>query len=270
MESIIDNISKNVPIPENEYIAADGLLHCAVCHEKTQTRVSFLGIEKTVRCICKCGQQELNRHAEKEKQEEIDRQKKICFAETNMSNWNFANDDRKNEKLSNAMLKYADNFKEFKANGKGLLLYGTVGTGKTYYAACIANKIIDNGYTALMTNFAKLANKLQGMFDGKQEYIDSLNRYSLLIIDDLGAERQSEYMQEIVFNIVDARYRSGLPFIITTNLSSKELKNPQNVGYARIYDRVLEKCFPVEVTGSSRRQQNVKDTYYDVKEKLGL
>ena len=91
-----------------------------------------------------------------------------------------------------------------------------------------------------------------------------------MIIDDLGAERKSEFMQEQVFNIIDSRYRSGLPFIITTNLTADEIKKPQDVGYSRIYDRILERCHPVEVTGASRRRQNVKDTYFDVKEKLGL
>jgi hypothetical protein len=49
-----------------------------------------------------------------------------------------------------------------------------------------------------------------------------------------------------------------------------DIKKPQDVGYSRIYDRILERCFPVEVTGNSRRRQNVRDTYFEVKEKLGL
>ena len=187
-----------------------------------------------------------------------------------MANWTFENDDRQNAKLSEAMLKYAENFAEFKKESKGLLLYGGVGTGKTYFAACIANKLIDKGYSVLMTNFARLTNQIQGMYEGKQEFIDSLNKYSLLIIDDLGAERKSEFMQEMVFNIIDSRYRSGLPLIITTNLTTDEIKQPKETSFARIYDRVLERCFPIEVSGHSRRRKNVKDSYFDIKEKLGL
>ena len=271
INSVIESISQRVPRPENEYMGEDGLLHCSKCNCKSETIIKhpFTGLERKVRCACKC-RTEMDDFKDRQKQEELERKKKICFAESNMFNWTFENDDGKNEKISNAMKNYVKNFTDFKKEGKGLLLYGTVGTGKTYFAACIANALIDEGYNVLMTNFARLTNAIQGTFEGKNEYIDSLQRYTLLIIDDLGAERKSEYMQETVFNIIDARYRSGLPFIITTNLSGEEIKKPQDVGYSRIYDRILERCFPVAVMGESRSRQEVKDSYFDIKEKLGL
>lgn len=270
LNNMIDSISQNVPKAENEYIGDDGLLHCAVCHKKTQTIVEFEGEKRRVRCICDCKQKELEAYKQAEIQAENERMRRRCFAETNMAGWTFANDDGKNPKISNAMKRYSADFRDFKAEGRGLLLYGSVGTGKTYYAACIANALIDIGYSVLMTNFARLTNEIQGRFDDKNEYIDSLNRYSLLIIDDLGAERKSEYMQETVFSIIDSRYRSGLPFIITTNLSAEEIKKNGDIGYSRIYDRILERCFPIEVKGESRRRQNLKNNFADVKERLGL
>lgn len=270
LDEVMTKISESVPKPKNEYMGEDGLLHCSVCNEQVELDVEFLGMKKRVRCVCDCAVKERNEYKERERQQEQERRRKVCFEESSMNNWTFANDDRRNEKLSDAMMNYVKNFTDFKRDGKGLLLHGTVGTGKTYYSACIANALIDKDYHVLMTNFARLTNQIQGMFEGKQQFIDSLNKYSLLIIDDLGAERKSEYMQEMVFNIIDSRYRSGLPFIITTNLTTDEIKKPQDIGYSRIYDRILERCFPVEVSGASRRRQNVKDTYFDVKEKLGL
>lgn len=271
ISKVIDNISERVPKAESEYIGDEGLLRCTKCHQKTETEVihPFTGEKRKVRCKCGC-KTELDEFESRQAQEALERQKRICFAETNMMNWTFENDDRKNAKISDAMQNYVKHFTEFRKEGKGLLLYGTVGTGKTYYAACIANSLIDAGYSALMTNFARLTNQMQGKFEGKQEYIDSLNRYSLLILDDLGAERKSEFMQEQVFNIIDSRYRSGLPFIITTNLTAEEIKKPQDVGYSRIYDRILERCHPVNVDGCSRRRESVKNNFADTQKLLGL
>ncbi len=273
MEIPIDAISARVPHPESEYLSEeDGLLHCSKCHKKVQTVVylPWLKESKTVRCICDCIKAERDAYRERERLYEQDQIRKHCFAETDMKSWSFENDDRKNAKLSDAMMRYAENFQNYRKDGKGLLLFGDIGTGKTYYAACIANRLIDEGFRVKMTNFARLTNQLQGMFEGKQEYIDSLNRYDLLIIDDLGAERKSEFMQEMVFNIIDSRYRAGLPMIITTNLTAEEIKKPQEVSFSRIYDRILERCFPIKVEGASRRRIALKESFDDMKNELGL
>lgn len=268
----IDQLSEKVEPAETTYMGEDGLLHCAVCHDRVQTVVEFLGIQKTVNCICSCIRAKMDAEEERKRQEENNRNRRRCFAETNMSDWTFDKDDQQNPKLSKAMRNYADKFPEFLKMGKGLVMYGTVGTGKTFYAACIANALLDKGYKVYMTNFAELTNRIQGMFEGRQEFIDSLNRNDLLVIDDLGAERNSAsgYMQEMVFNIIDSRYRSGLPFIVTTNLTADQLKNPKDISYQRIYDRILERCHPVEVTGQSRRRKALINTHADVQAMLEL
>ena len=59
-----------------------------------------------------------------------------------------------------------------------------------------------------MTNFSRILNTLTGMhFEDRNQFINSLNRYSLLIIDDLGIERNSDFALEQVFNVIDSRYR---------------------------------------------------------------
>lgn len=256
----IDKISNSVPRSDSEYLAEDGLLHCKKCGEPVETFITVpVRGKRKVKCICKCRRTELDAAAERERKHEFDRNRNICFGGSSMMECTFEKSDE-TEHLKLAR-NYANNFKEFRQQGKGLLLYGTVGTGKSHMAACIANQLIDEGHKVLMTNFASMVNILQSSFEGRQEYINSLNRYALLIIDDLGAERQSEYMQEQVFNIIDSRYRSGLPMIITSNLTAEQLKKPSDIGNARIYDRILEKCHPVEVTGQSVRRQKLKADY---------
>ena len=81
-----------------------------------------------------------------------------------------------------------------------------------------------------MTNFSRILNTLTGMhFEDRNQFIDSLNQYSLLIIDDLGIERNSEFALEQVFNVIDSRYRSKKPLIVTTNLTLQELNTPSDL-----------------------------------------
>lgn len=269
---MVEALSQSMERVEKTYTGEDGLQWCARCRRPVQVVVEFLGISKTVNCACACIRERAKQEDEIKRREECERNRRVCFTETNMSGWNFASDDRKNPKMSETMRNYADKFPEFRRMGKGLLLFGDVGTGKTYFAACIANALIDRGYKALMTNFVELAYHIESKFNAKQEFIDSLNRYDLLVVDDLGVERDSAsgYMQEMVYNIIDSRYRAGLPFIVTTNLTADQLKNPADIRYKRIYDRILERCFPLEVKGESRRRQALRDTHADVKAMLGL
>ncbi len=274
-EKTINQISASVPEPTGEtYTGDDNLLRCAKCDGKLETIVDFMGITKKVRCICKCRKAELAAEEEARKNEErlrkIEELRKTGFVDKQLLSWTFYNDDGSHPAIMKAARNYVDNFKTLKENGKGLLLYGDVGTGKTYVAAAIANALVDKGVPVMMTNFSRIANKLQESFDGKQVYLDKLNMFDLLVIDDLAAERKTEYMQEIVFTVVDARYRSGLPMIITTNLSIAAIKNATETAEKRVYDRILEKCFPIEVKGKSHRRKNVNNEYEDMKALLGL
>ena len=265
--------AENIKAEQGDYIV-DGLLYCGKCQTPKQCRVTILDRERTPMCLCKCESEKLAKEEEERKRIEFEKRvkelRKIGFPESDMQNLTFANDDRPNEKISIVARNYVDNFSKMKADGKGLLLFGTVGTGKTYAAACIANALIDKGYSVLMTNFARIANTVQGLFEGKQDYYDSLNRFPLLILDDLSAERKTEYMQEIVFNVIDSRYRAGLPMIVTTNLSSEELKKPADISYQRTYSRLLEMCIPVKVEGKDRRREKLKDSFEEYKNILGI
>ena len=74
----------------------------------------------------------------------------------------------------------------------------------------------------------KLLNALGGLYSGeKNEYLKSLNQYGLLIIDDLGVERDTPYVLETVYLVIDERYENGKSFIITPNLSLEKLRNRQ-------------------------------------------
>ena len=273
LETIATRAAEQNPARADDY-TVDGLLYCGNCKTKKQCRIEMFGQERIVPCLCKCGVEKRDaEEAERKRREkmmDIRRMRELGFADAEMQNWTFDRDDGKNEQISQAARKYVENFEEMKSRGQGLLLFGGVGTGKTFISACIANALIDKGFPCLVTNFARLVNTLSGMFEGKQNYIDNLNNFDLLVIDDLASERDTEYMGEIVQNIIDSRYRAGLPIIITTNLTSEELKNPAEIRKKRIYSRLFEMCFPIEVKGADRRKQKLRQEFDEIGTLLGF
>ena len=156
---------------------------------------------------------------------------------------------------------YVENWKEAYRINTGLLLFGDVETGKSFFAGCIANALLDRDVPVLMTNFPTILNRLTGMFsEDRAAFIASLDEYDLLIIDDLGVERSTDYAMEQMFFVIDSRYRSRRPMIITTNLKLSELKNPPDLTHARIYDRILERCAPILFGGKNFREENAGAT----------
>lgn len=274
--NLLESIAERSPIKEKEgdYKGPDGLIYCGSCRTPKQVNFEVNGRKLTPFCMCKCEVEKYEKEKDEDKaralREQIERNRRAGFPEVQMQQWTFEKDDRANAKISDICQRYVENFPKMKAKGKGLMFLGGFGTGKTFLAACIANALLDEGFSVLMTSFPRLINTIQGMREGKQEYIDSLNKYSLLIIDDLGVERQSEYVAELVQNIIDSRYRAGLPVVITTNLSPKDFSETQDIAKSRLYSRISEMCLPLIVNGVDRRKANAADSDRELAELLGL
>ncbi len=182
--------------------------------------------------------------------------KSLCFSDSSLYSWTFDKDNGRNPIMEKAKI-YVKVWSEMASENIGLLLWGDVGTGKTFFAACIANALVEQGEKVKMTNFSTILNDLFQESD-KKKYLDRLNDCRLLIIDDLGIERDTEYALEQVYNIIDTRYKSRKPFIVTTNLTLDELKHPTDIAHKRIYDRVLEMCVPIKFSGENLRKQKAK------------
>lgn len=277
IDNFIDGLearaAERIKAEQGDYVV-DGLLYCGKCNTPKQCRVNILGRDRTPPCLCKCAAEKRERAEAGSQRIEFERRikdmRRVGFPDDEMQNWKFDKDDGANEYITSVAHKYVEHFGKMRDDGKGLLLYGTVGTGKTFTAACIANALIDKGYPCLVTNFARLINTISGMYDGKQNYIDGLNRFALLVIDDLATEADTDYRNEIVFNVIDSRYRAGLPLIVTTNLTAQELKNSADIRKQRIYSRLFERCIPLEVKGSDRRRNRLKNDFKAYTDLLGL
>lgn len=274
LDKIESNAANHIQALPGDYLGNDGLLICGVCNTPKQCKVELFGQIRTPYCLCKCQQDQKAKEEEEIKKQDRERRikklRKMGFPDAEMQHCTFALDDNQNAKITNIAKKYVSNFEEIKSRGSGLILFGDVGSGKTFISACVANALIDCGFPCLVTNFARLTNTISGMYDGKQEYIDGLDKFDLLVIDDLGSERETEYMGEIVHNIIDSRYRAKLPLIITTNLTMEDLRDPTDIRKERIYSRLLEICIPIHVPGTDRRRQKGKNEYNYMKNLLEI
>lgn len=150
-----------------------------------------------------------------------------------------------------------------KKENVGLLLYGNVGSEKTYLACSIANEITTTySYVVKVRNFAQILNDLQkgGFSLDRNEYIDSITNATLLILDDFGIERNTEYALEQIYNVINARCLKARSTIITTNLNYRDIEQEQeDIMLGRIYSRIIEMCLPLRVIGVDRRKIQSKE-----------
>lgn len=252
----------NPPAPGDYTDPETGLLVCGVCGGPKQMRVELLGMAQTVPCDCRCIQEEKSRQREEQARRDAEyraaKRRTECFRDDmRKAGCTFDSDDQKNAKLARQVRGYVRQFEKFRQEGRGLLFLGPTGTGKTFYACCIANALIDAGYSAIVTNFAQIANDLQGTFDKAQVH-NRLLRADLLVLDDLAAERDTSFMQEIVFQVVEERSAAKKPMIVTSNISTQEFMNPGDLARRRVLSRLKEVCIPIAVTGADRREEQLR------------
>ena len=249
-----------MPITENDYLHKSGLIYCAKCHTPKQTMIDLLGDEIKVKVLCDCQAHELDR------EEEADRIRKRKEAlarsrDNNIDNkaWHdssFELDDKRDRAASGKAKAYVDVFDKMYSTDTGLLMYGGLGSGKTYLAACIANALLESGKRVMMTNLTSLISNVNADFGADRDYwMSRISRVDLLVLDDFGVERTTEYAIEQSYEIVNTRYKSGKPMVITTNLTLQEMQQEPLLQKRRIFDRVIEKCIPVLVQGDSRRRE---------------
>ncbi|MEY8230181.1 ATP-binding protein [Oscillospiraceae bacterium 50-16] len=257
-----------------DYTGEDGLLYCGKCHTKKQMwlKNDFFKEPILVATICDCAKEaEERRRKEEEYQRDMDKIQRLRLGSLMDSKFREATFQQAKHNVRNLQLcrRYAENFDEMMAKNQGLLFYGNVGTGKTFSAACIANYLLDRKVSTVMTSFIKiigsasLTNREEAM-----NFTDRLNRAKLLIIDDLGAERGTDYALERVYDIIDSRYRARLPMILTTNVPIGEMMECADRRYSRIYDRIFEVCYPMEFKGTSWRKAEASRRFDDMEKFL--
>lgn len=242
----------------------DGLIHCGKCETPKQFMIP-LDIEpdrRLVPIMCKCMQEDKKRRerefAEIQRQADIDIALSVGLTSEKYRTMTFEKSDGTVPQAEN----YVKYWPKMRDENIGLMLIGDTGTGKTYAAACIANALIRKGVRAYMANVTTISDIMSCMYSADREQLmQTVKRCDLLIIDDFGAQRSSDFVNEQMYNLLETRIGTLKPLIITSNLTMAELRQTQDTQLKRMYDRLKEACHPVEMKGDSRRRKIANNRY---------
>lgn len=266
--------------------------HCVYCgKELEQLSFELCGQIRYTPCYkdcdCEAAQKEINRlkeeKLEKEKCEaEAQRQKEALEAETRrvnrmkklfensgmskralISKFENYQPNMYNGKAVNSCLEYVKNFDNLPEKN-GLFIAGPCGVGKSHLAYAIANALIEQGKTVICMTMIELLMKIKNSFQlatqSEAEILDIYKNCSLLIIDDLGKEKVTEWTLQMIYSIIDSRYTNLMPIIVTTNYTGAELVQKFKIGNdtataTAIVDRLLETCQFIPLEGMSQRKK---------------
>lgn len=165
--------------------------------------------------------------------------------------------------------KYVENFETAKREGIGFLLVGNPGTGKTFSANCITNELIKKGYAVLSFNLSGYLSEIKKGFvknspinDIENKLLGAVTEADLIVIDDVGSEKLSEWGEERMFNLFDKIYNHKKAIIVTSNLNGGELSRHLSVnGSSKISDRVTELCKTLIYDFKSKRAEIGKQKF---------
>ncbi|QGP91687.1 DNA replication protein DnaC [Neomoorella glycerini] len=171
---------------------------------------------------------------------------------------------KRQERAWQVAKRYAEQYKTLKDKPQnGLCFVGPPGTGKSHLAYAILNELLPQQVVAVSGTVPDLLDSLRPKGGGNAEAEDRLELLKtaeLVVLDDLGAERDSPWATERIYLIINARYAEQLPTIITSNLPLEELETGAdgevNLAWERIVSRIWEMCYVVIMDGDDYRRKD--------------
>lgn len=239
----------------------DGVIACK-CDGMTRH------IEKQRERYRQAQEQELKDKRQRELERRIEINKRTCGMPAKYKRRTFEafKVNEENEYAFRVAKAYADRFEEIRTHEQnGLIISGPIGTGKTHLAASVANTLLNVGQKVICMPSIDLLAAIRATYkeDGNdEEIINEFKTADLLIIDDLGKEKATEWSVQMIYSIVNSRYENEKPMIITTNYTPDELAarlapsgSPDMITARATVDRLNEVCIEIKTSGESWRMK---------------
>ncbi len=243
---------------------------CPYCgKEKIPQTTELFGMQITVVLSCKCEIEAFDRkmaqiknHEQNERQKLIHKNSGLTGAVQKLTFANFKSRQGTEDALQVAHA-FVDNWEDRLRTGAGFTLAGTYGNGKSHLAAAVIHELINHGISATYQPVAELLKRVKATYDGSREteaqILEWLHSVKCLALDDIGAQKQTKWVEEFIFTVIDHRYRHRLPTIITTNCNTIDGTDGLSEALGeRATDRLLERNVFVRVKATSYRREIAK------------
>lgn len=160
------------------------------------------------------------------------------------------------ERFQKAVNICKDFIQNFKQDYHNLFFYGTVGTGKSFLSGCVANELLQKGYSVIYFSASRLFETLahysfnNNLKEALYDFYDDLYKCDLVIIDDLGTEMTNSFVASQLFSCLNERHLRKNATIISTNLSLEELRDRYS---DRVFSRITSNYTLCKLTGPDIR-----------------
>lgn len=264
-QALKEAITNMTPSPSDDHI-------CPYCEQLVpKLTIRLFGVEKVVQPRCKCEVEAYERGiqeaVERKQKNDIERKFSISSLGERFDHSTFEAFRSRSgaERAVTLSKQYADSFPTY--GGEALLIYGEPGNGKSHLAAAVCHALKAKGHIPVFQSVPELLERIRHTFqsgknkESEREIMNALLECDLLVLDDIGAEKVSDWVQDVLFRIVDGRYRQKKPIFYTSNLKPSELR--ERLG-PRICDRVMETSIIVENKASSYRMEVAKTRFHEM------
>lgn len=251
----------------NQKLKPIGLDYLYVNYDKDMIEYERCNCEKAVQFWKKFDFEQEEKQRQEKYRKMINNIYKDNYMKKRLQKYNFENvsDTYEDTFIINQLIKFADlSIKSEMKNG--LIIFGNIGYEKTYLAACIANKMIEQNKIALMEKSSSIIDRIKGSFNkeglSEMEIIELYSNVDMLIIDDFGSENLSKWALEKLYKIISNRYDNELPIVITTRYNKEQLiEQLSTENFTEIAEEIVEvlneMCYGISIAEEIKAKEKV-------------